>query len=281
MNYHNDLKEKKFSIFVLPQKMAKTHTHNFLELVYVLKGDAIHKWDKTEFKIKEGDFFVINFNSEHSYISTSEEFQIINCLFLPEFIDPTLRSCNSFQAVISSYQIHFKTEFFTANPSMYVFQDNNHTIKDQLLAILSEFNCEAPGYMHIIRSKLVEILVMTMRKIYLAPALESNNNEMSNIIKYLNLEYMNNITLQQVCELFNYSYSHLSLKFKKELGMSFTEYMQKLKIEHSMRLLVHTDKSISEIIDTIGYKDIKSFYTLFKRIANTTPASFRKNNSIR
>ena len=277
MNYRDNLKEKKFSIFICPSTNKKSHTHSFLELAYVLKGEAVHNWDGSSMHIKEGDYFVIDYLSEHSYHAKTEEFELINCLFLPELIDASLINCRSLQAVISSYQIHFKNEFFTASPAMSIYKDDDGKIKNLLLAILEEFNGEAPGYLQIIRSRIIEILVMTMRKIYFDPKPDKSDSSMNGILKYISSEYMKDITLKDICHKFSYSFSYLSMKFKRELGMSYMEYLQKTRVEQSMRLLVYTDKSVNEIAQTVGYRDIKSFYNVFKRYADTTPAKFRKN----
>lgn len=277
MNYRNNLKEKKFSIFLCPRKQIGIHSHDFLELAYVLKGEATHSWDNNSETIKEGDYFVIDYQSQHSYKAKTDDFELINCLFLPEFIDTSLISCRSLQAVISSYQIQFNNDFFTANPSAIIYKDTDGKVKELLLTILNEFTKKAPGYLQLIRSHIIEILIITMRKIYFNPKPDSNESSIDEILKYINSEYMNDITLKDICHKFGYSFSYLSMKFKKVLGLSYTEYLQKIRIEQSLRLLVHTDKSVVEIADAVGYHDIKAYYTVFKKVINTTPAKFRKN----
>ncbi len=276
MNYTDNLKDKKFSIFVCPSKSSHTHSHNFMELVYVLKGEADHCLDKASVHIKEGDYFVIDYQSRHSYRCTTDEFEVINCLFVPELIDPSLINCRSLQTLISSYQIHFKNEFFVVSPAVNVYRDDDGKIKALLFSVLEEFEQEKAGYLQIIRSKIIEILIITMRKIYYAPKHHTQNDDMDQILAVINSEYMNDITLGAICNRFNYSFSYLSMKFKKSFGLSYIEYLQKIRVEQSMRLLVHTNSPVNEIAHEVGYKDIKSFYAVFKRFAGTTPARFRK-----
>lgn len=196
---------------------------------------------------------------------------------MPEFIDPALKSCRSLQTVISSYQIHFKNAFFTANPSANTFRDDEGKIRALLLAMLDEFHDQAPGYLQLIHSRIIEVLVMTMRKIYLDHQFELHDGNMDPIIEYISTEYMTDITLKDICRRFNYSLSYMSMKFKKTLGMTYIQYLQKTRVEQSMRLLVSTDMPVDEIARLVGYRDLKAFYTVFKRFANTTPAKFRKN----
>ncbi len=277
MNYADYLNENKFYIFICPRTEQRSHTHNYLELAYVLKGSAIHNWNNKDTLIREGDYFIIDYDSLHSYKALTDGFELINCLFMPEFVDPALKNCRSLQTVTSSYQIRFKNAFFTANPSANTFCDDDGKIKALLLNMLKEFSEQAPGYQQIIHSKIIEILVMTMRKIYLDHRSEQDGGDMDSIIKYINANYMNDITLKGICRTFNYSFSYMSMKFKKTLGITYKEYLQKTRVEQSMRLLASTDTSVDEIARMVGYQDIKAFYTVFKRFANTTPAKFRKN----
>jgi len=276
INYTDYLNKNKFYIFISPATERQSHTHNYLELAYVLKGSAIHNWNQSSSHIHEGDYFIIDYESLHSYKATTESFELINCLIMPEFIDPALKNCRSLQAVISSYQIHFKNVFFTTNPSANIFRDDGK-IKALLLTMLEEFHEQAPGYQQILRSKIIELLVMTMRKIYLDHQADSHGSDMDHIIKYISTEYMNDITLINICRRFNYSVSYMSMKFKKTLGMTYMEYLQKTRVEQSMRLLVSTNIAVDKIARLVGYRDLKAFYTVFKRFANTTPAKFRKD----
>lgn len=196
---------------------------------------------------------------------------------MPEFIDPALKNCRSLQTVTSSYQIHFKNVYFTANPSANTFRDEDGKIKALLLAMLEEFHGQVPGYQQLLRARIIELLVVTMRKIYMDHQADCQGSDMDHIIKYISTEYMNDITLTDICRRFNYSVSYMSMKLKKALGMTYMEYLQKTRVEQSMRLLVSTSISVDEIARLVGYHDLKAFYTVFKRFANTTPAKFRKD----
>lgn len=275
-HYEEDLQKRKIYLFTCPDLKTEPHSHPYLELVYVLEGEATHYWDNEEKIIRPGDYFFIDYHSEHSYYALHDHFNIINCLFLPELIDTSLLHCSSFQAVISNYQIQFKNQFFTANPSASVFRDENGKIRSLLLDMLSEFRTEDPGFLQIIRSKLIEILVLTMRKIYLAPQAETNSEVFNRALHYINHNYMNDIKLGDICRELGYSLPYLSMKFKTVFGIGYVQYVQKLRVEHAMRLLVHTDKSVAEVAQSVGYHDLKAFYAVFHKFADVSPAQFRR-----
>lgn len=277
VDYASYVPENKFYIFVCPSLGHSSHTHSFLELAYVLKGSAVHTRNREEAVIREGDYFVIDYDSHHSYRAITEDFQLINCLFMPELIDPALKNCRSFRTVVSNYQIHFRDALLTGNPSATIFRDEDGAVKELLMSMLREFGQQEPGWFQIIRASVISLLVVTMRKICMNPPTALPEGDIDRLVRFINTEYASVITLKELCKQYNYAFSYISLKFKKVMGMTYMEYLQKTRVEQSMRLLIHTDKPVSDIAQEVGYRDIKSFYAVFKRFSGTTPARFRQS----
>ena len=71
-----------------------THQHIYFELVYVLRGTAKRKMPDATIPVSPGDYYVANPLSAHGYEET-QDFEIISCLFLPEYIDRALTDCPS------------------------------------------------------------------------------------------------------------------------------------------------------------------------------------------
>ena len=71
------------------------------------------------------------------------------------------------------------------------------------------------------------------------------------------------------------SRTHLAVKFKKETGMTLTDFVLKEKIEESKRLLRYTDKPISAIAAYLGFSSQSHFANVFKKYANSSPNEYR------
>ena len=76
--------------------------------------------------------------------------------------------------------------------------------------------------------------------------------------------------------MLNYSVPYLSKNIKTETGENFVNHLQKVRLEHSCRLLANTDKSVYEIMCSVGYRDVKFFNLLFKKNFSATPSEYRK-----
>ena len=76
------------------------------------------------------------------------------------------------------------------------------------------------------------------------------------------------------------SRTHLATKFKKETGMTLTDFILNEKIEEAKRLLRYTDKSLTLIADYLGFSSQSHFTRIFKKYSGKTPKEYRecKNN---
>lgn len=71
------------------------------------------------------------------------------------------------------------------------------------------------------------------------------------------------------------SRTHLAIKFKKETGMTLTDFVLKEKVEEGKRLLRYTDKPISAIAAYLGFSSQSHFANVFKKYANSSPNEYR------
>ena len=69
--------------------------------------------------------------------------------------------------------------------------------------------------------------------------------------------------------------SYFSTVFKNAAGLSFKEYLNKVRIEESKILLQNTDFSIIDIAVAVGFEDQSYFSKVFKKYTGTTPKQFR------
>jgi AraC-like DNA-binding protein len=83
------------------------------------------------------------------------------------------------------------------------------------------------------------------------------------------------ISLSAIAESIGLNQNYLSELFKKEVGLSISEYIQRERIEESKRLLTSSDYSILEIATWLSFHDQSHFTRVFKKVTGTTPKRYR------
>ncbi len=268
---------EKMKLMVCRHEETDFHKHDFLEMVYVISGSAIHTLNNEKTLVKQGDYFIIDYGAYHKYNALDNgEFIIINTLFKPDFIDKTLYNCRSFQDVIHNYLIRFSYKSLEKSPTNIIYSDKDKSIYSLIEKLQTENSKKNPGYLELMRCYLIEIIIKTMRRINKENANIIYHDYSKYIIDYIEENYMKQITLKEISLKLKFSLPYICKRFKKDVGITFSQYLQKKRIEQSCRLIANTNKKFSEISELVGYSNIKFFNQIFKKHISMTPREFKK-----
>ena len=260
------------------QRDSQKHDHNFLEIAYIAEGKVLHNINDHKTELQTGDYIFVNYKDIHQYkILSGETADIINCCFLPSVINPLMFSCRDFYELLEAYPLFFSRNMFNVLPTQHVFKDKDGTIKALFEEMIAEYNSSDINNVEIIRINLIKIILLSMRQIY-KDTKSIKDNLVLNAIRYIENNLLSpDLSLNDLSVNLNISRQYISRRFKEVTGVTFLEYVQKLKINHCCHLLCTTDDPISEIAEKAGYNDIKNFYLNFKKQTGMTPSEFKKS----
>ncbi|WP_078549535.1 helix-turn-helix domain-containing protein [Litchfieldia alkalitelluris] len=88
------------------------------------------------------------------------------------------------------------------------------------------------------------------------------------------------ISHNDVARVADLSQKYLSVLFKKEVGISISEYIQQTKIEEAKKLIGYTKTPISEVCSLLNYNDQSYFTKVFKKVVGITPKQFRERHHL-
>ncbi len=98
---------------------------------------------------------------------------------------------------------------------------------------------------------------------------------LTDIANYVQKHLSEPVDIDALSKAMFISRTHLAVKFKKETGMTLSEFVLKEKIEEGKRLLRYTDKPISAIAAYLGFSSQSHFANVFKKYANSSPNEYR------
>ena len=104
------------------------------------------------------------------------------------------------------------------------------------------------------------------------------NHEDDTILKsqeFIEQNYKGKLTVDQIADVFNVSRRTFERRFKKATRSTVVEYIQRVKIEATKKLLETGKRSINEVMYHVGYSDVKTFRDIFKKITGMTPNDYR------
>jgi two-component system, response regulator YesN len=97
-------------------------------------------------------------------------------------------------------------------------------------------------------------------------------------IQYINEHYTTPITLEEISAYVNRNSQYFSSMFKKQMGCTYTEYLQMKRIKEAQSLLKESTMTIAEIAERVGFTDPNYFSRVFKNITGYSPRLWKTKN---
>ena len=239
------------------------HSHSTTEVLYITGGRGKLKMRSGTFEVAEGDFVIIPPHIMHTEISSPEEPLEYYVLGVAN-VTVLMREEESFQPVL---------ELGASKDEM----------KSYMIQIYREMQEKREGYQMMMKSLLLRLTVMMMRRKKLELGFEESLNikrDLANVKNYIDAHYATPITLDQLADIAFMSKFHLVREFSKALGTSPIEYLLERRIGEARILLSSTSMSISDIASAVGFSSASYFSQRFKLITGTTPIEFRNTQRL-
>ena len=97
-----------------------------------------------------------------------------------------------------------------------------------------------------------------------------------NILKYLNDNIYNKIELDTLEVLFNYNKFYIIRLFKRELGLTIKEYLNKIRIYNSLDLIINPNNSCLKVALVSGFTSLEYYSEVFTKIIGISPLKYRQ-----
>ncbi|MDF2539767.1 MAG: AraC family transcriptional regulator [Herbinix sp.] len=257
------------------------HYHSYIEILYGISGKFEVILNGKCHNFDEGDLVLINSKEVHQINSCSRiGGQYIVLRFEPEVI------------YNSMFQNHLHLKYVLP----FILENSKHQkvikkvfiqptfIPELLYEILKEFEAQSYGYELAIKNHIGRIFLWILRFFH-QTSTDFTHSPLLSItciqrlqpsFDYVLEHYNEEIRATEMAALCNMSYSYFSRTFNQQMGMSFNDYVNYIRIMEAEKLLVSTHMNITEISCTVGFNTTSYFIKLFKIYKNISPKQFRK-----
>ncbi len=266
----NKIDQNTFPIDVVFHKdsCCSIHCHEELEFILVIEGSLKVNIRKETSILKEDDFILINGNETHSIMSLSKN----------KYISIKINTKVLINYLPSYNYIYIKCNSIYENDNnKYIYDKARNLISNLLLVLVkgeNGFELKACSYLCLIGEYLYNNFEVKRGSKYFEVR---KDNRIDNITNYIKEKYNTDITLSVVANEFNLNYHFMSHCIKDNIGMSFQNYLNKIRLEKATIMILHSDKNMTEIALINGFSSTSYFYKVFKKEYNCTPLEYRKS----
>lgn len=250
-------KQEPSEIFLDSYEPERLHTHvDFLELFYVHSGRGVAFLEGTNYILQKGDIFCIRPGQVHANFPL-EDLMIYNCIISCAFLEE--KSGLPTDGLMPFLHLTGKTLLEVEN----IYED-----------LLLERERQESYYQHMMQSSAERLCVSLLRFQAGHQTQVGHRRAITPLLEYLS-EHFATVTLEELARVSSYNASYLSRLFRGTFDMSFTDYVNILRVNRAAALLWETELTVEEVGLEAGFRSRKHFYDMFRRHTGTTPGAFR------
>ncbi|MBM7636449.1 AraC family transcriptional regulator [Streptococcus saliviloxodontae] len=252
------------------------HWHPELEIIFVEKGTARFHVNYEIFNSQPGDLIFIQPTSMHSIHPIDQEEHLSQTFKI--HLDNLGRS--TIEQFSQRYLQPLHNGHFELMPRIQPHMAGYEDIKTLVQVIFKLCHDQPLYYDILLKAKLHELLYLLYSKRYVVrhytDDIYRKYEKLKDLIAYLNTHYMEDLSIDFLADYFGYSRAHFMTIFKQHTGSSCLDFILQLRLSKTCEALVHTDQSVTQITEAIGFNNQANFNRQFKQRYQMTPLQYRK-----
>lgn len=258
------------------QRLA-LHWHHEVEIIRFIKGDFELSVNMQDYKHQNRGIILFPSNAIHTMLLPKDAIEA-SVVFDPKIIQ--LESYDEAQSAISQILFEGKSKCLPVlDSSCDYFED-----ADKILSyIIDNANNNSSSSRLTVKAKLLELLALFYENGYFNQSEVntsgiklSKQQNFKALLKYMNDNYKKPLSITDGAMRLGVTEQYFCRYFKKATSMSFTEYLNDLRLTKAADDILNTDKPISDIYLEHGFENSGYFFKMFKRKYKITPLQYRK-----
>ncbi len=255
------------------------HHDDYMELVIVIGGTAMHRVNDETYFIKKGDVFVISRDTIHGF-EDPVDFELCNIMFKEELLD---RFSKGTRQLIGFHGLFMIEPYFNRNES---FESRLHldistfsSIKQSLDNMLLDYHEHMGGWEDLVLGAFDQLIVRLSR-LYTSDHYNYDGAIVliAKSIAYMESHFKDPLTLESLAGMSHLSVRHFNRLFKAAYKTTPNKYLTHLRLQYACALLKNSDQSITEISYEAGFNNVSYFNRVFKDIYHLTPKKYRQSS---
>ena len=245
---------------------------DYYEVGYIISGDRKTITPTKTYYFGAGS---VGFNPPYIYHRTmavsDAPYERILIKFTPDFVEPFIREMGQqmFDQLYEQRICNFEKRAEVKIAQMF-------------MEMAEEFEKNGPHKEFILQGMLFRLLLTVYEEklpdVKVTRNLAPLTPPIMDAIVFVEDHYALNPTLEEAAQVAGFSPAYFSRLFSAQLGKSYTEFLENVKIQHVLILLTRTKKTIMEIAEETGYCHGNYLNSQFKKKMGMTPGQYRKHN---
>lgn len=262
--------------------MSRAHIHTYHELLYITHGEVTLVCNNsTRYILRKGDVFFVPPGVIHSsHVSQQSAYETgctITAKFSTHMLFPLANTISDIHYLVGAESKYDNCVLFpVGSAEAAVLSDNLRLAVGEIEEQSPCFEIALRGYLSVLYANLMRSLPREDDKLDTRPKVSTRNAQLlCDALSYIEANYRNPLSIQQVADACGITYAQLTYLFSKCFVKGFSEYLLDLRITYAQKLLLQTNRSVTDIAIDCGFDNASYFTKKFRSITDMTPKEFR------
>ncbi|MCP4750175.1 MAG: helix-turn-helix domain-containing protein [Proteobacteria bacterium] len=260
-----------------PQWSFGMHTHDFSELVVIVGGKGMHLTENEAYPVQRGDVFIITSDQGHGY-DQLEDLNLINIYYDMSLLNIPMHDLHTlpgYTALFTLEPVYRKKHNFSSK--LRLTEAEISEVGEMVDRMDRELSGQQKGYQFLVCAVFMQI-VGNISRCYEQSDSQTSQSllRISESIGFLENNYDQPITLEQLAQMAHMSKRSFQRVFKTIIGEPPINYLLKLRLSRAKELLLSTRMDITQIAFDTGFNDSNYFARKFKSTCGLSPRQYRR-----
>ena len=252
-------------------EMKRFHYHNYLEITWVESGSFVYELEDGTIEAETGEIVIVN-NVEPHRVRARTETRLVVMGFCPELVWNGTNG-NDYRYIEQFFDGERNFRNLVARTSE-ICAESARLISE----IAEEYGAKQDGYRLMIKGKLLCLLTLFYRG-QPCKRISERRRELRRLHaagEWIGKNYSGRVTLAECAAQVGYAPAYFSRKFHDAYGMTFSEYVNRVRIGNCLTMLRESNRSVREVAEACGFRNQANFVRIFRRTVGMTPANYRR-----
>lgn len=245
--------------------ICSLHYHEELEFMLVVEGKLSLFVDSEEYTAESGQVLYVGSRVPHYTVSQTDGLRYILLQVRTDILGIDVGG-----GVIPS---------IISGDTVAAALIDDPAIADKIRAAADEHSGALCGYEYMIHASVSALIGLMIRGGYIKDPDRDRDSagleRLAPVFDYVNENYQSKLSIEELSEYMKLNPSYFCRLFKAATGVTFTEYLNAVRVQKSERMLRKSTKSITEISNEVGFATVTYYNRIFKKYMKCTPSVYR------
>jgi AraC-like DNA-binding protein len=262
--------------------MSTFHWHDYVELSYIQENGGRYEIEDRTYEVAKGDVVIINDIERHrvTYDIDKPLYETV-IHFDPKLIwfkdDPTMEY---------GYLKLFKHNRIAFNNRPVLGDETKGELGRLFTEITREYQEKKRFHQLIIKARLLTVIALLLRECMVEAVNDGDYlskrkqmERLKRILAFVDGNFKGELGLEATASRFHFNASYFSDYFKKNVGITFSEYLARVRVREAIKLMTEKNASSTEAAYECGFNNIASFYAAFKKVTGKNPSGYLRGGA--